>query len=86
MKDKTHGAVCGQPGKNKRCGVDAQRPVEKVHSFVTTWVSTTDAGCKHNMTVKTLNGTQLPKPDAVSTLGFTDGLWWTLRDCWLDDR
>ena len=41
LKDKTRGAICGQPGKNKRCGVDARRPVEKVHGFVTTWVSTT---------------------------------------------
>jgi len=34
----------------------------------------------------TVNGVSPRKPDAASTLGFTDGLWWTLECCWMTDR
>lgn len=33
-----------------------------------------------------LTGVQPSKPDAATTLGFTDGLWWTIECCWMSDR
>jgi len=44
------------------------------------------AGCKRNVILEIIEGGRPSKPDVAVTLGFTDGLWWTLRDCWLEDR
>ena len=36
--------------------------------------------------VEIFKGARPPKPDEAATLGFTDGLWWALECCWLEDR
>ena len=33
-----------------------------------------------------LQGVQPTKPAEATTLGFTDRLWWTVENCWLQDR
>ena len=39
-----------------------------------------------NITLAVLEGIRPSKPDAAATLGFTDGLWWTVECCWMADR
>ena len=44
------------------------------------------ADCKRNIFLAIIDGERPSKPDAAATLGFTDGLWWTVECCWLEDR
>jgi len=40
---------------------------------------------KGNVILAVLEGIPPSKPAAAPTLGFTDGLWWTLECCWMAD-
>ena len=42
-------------------------------------------GDKRYATSAILDGVRPSKPDAAATLGFTDGLWWDVKCCWLED-
>jgi len=44
------------------------------------------ADCKRDVALAVLSGMRPSKPDAATTLGFTDGLWWSVECCWLEDR
>ena len=33
-----------------------------------------------------LQGVRPTKPAEAVALGFTDGLWWTVENCWMPDR
>ena len=33
-----------------------------------------------------LQGVRPTEPTETTTLGFTDGLWWMVENCWMQDR
>ena len=39
-----------------------------------------------NVTQAILGGVRPKKPDSAAALGFTDGLWWIVENCWEVDR
>ena len=43
-------------------------------------------GHEGNVQMAIRGGVRPRKPHKAETLGFTDGLWWTLECCWMEDR
>lgn len=43
------------------------------------------AESRRHVVTQILEGVRPRKPDAAATLGFTDGLWWVVECCWLED-
>ena len=39
-----------------------------------------------NIVSAILNGVRSSKPEGAAALGFTDGLWWTVECCWMEDH
>jgi hypothetical protein len=39
-----------------------------------------------NVVYSILEGTRPTQPAELAALGFTDGLWWIVECCWMEDR